>query len=74
MSEGAAVKGVSVDKTETARGMDRERVKTVIGTYVVSQRDRGVLDEDIVAVLDEIKEAVLAQKPASQPAPIPAAA
>jgi len=61
-------------KTEIVREQDRERVENVIVTYLITQRDRGVLDEDIVAVLDKVKQGILDQEQVSQPAPMPAAA
>ena len=61
-------------KTEIVREQDRERVENVIVTYIITQRDRGVLDEDIVAVLDKVKQGILDQGQALQPAPMPAAA
>lgn len=63
-----------MSKTEIIREQDRERVENVIVTYLITQRDRGVLDEDIVAVLDKVKQAVLDQGQDPQPAPMPAAA
>lgn len=48
-------------KTQLLRELDRERVENVIVTYVISQRDRGVLDEDIVSVLEKVKVAILEQ-------------
>jgi hypothetical protein len=55
-------------KSEILREQDRERVENVIVTYLITQRDRGVLDEDIVTVLDKVKQAVLDQSPATLPA------
>lgn len=57
-------------KSEILREQDRQRVEDVLLMYVITQRDRGVLDEDIVAVLDKVKKALLEQ----DSAPIPAAA
>lgn len=48
-------------KTQLLRELDRERVENVIVTYVITQRDRGVLDEDIVSVLEKVKVAILEQ-------------
>lgn len=49
------------------RDQDRQRMTSVIGPYLVTQRDRCVLDEDIVAVLTDLADAVRAQVPAPQP-------
>lgn len=61
-------------KTEIQREQDRQRVEDVIVTYVITQRDRGVLDEDIVAALDKVKAALLELGEAKNLAPIHVAA
>jgi len=53
----------SEERAALIREEDRRRMMTVIGTYLITQRDRGVLDEDAAAVLEDVRAALLAQEP-----------
>ena len=45
-------------RTAIEREQDRARVENVVLLYITTQRDRGVLDEDIVTVLGKISAAL----------------